>query len=319
MSEGSQPTFPLAQSDKPGLVLEFPLHEISHSINRGLQRLIDCTALSLAGANKIDAQEDLRLPDQFFQFEPASNTRLSMDGLRDVHRSWTLANCFREAVERVQQSLFIVRRFWQIREFQKTGGTHGELLKSLDVGKSFDRMPFDQKLEWASDAYGSIELKDAVLSINAARNCLTHRAGVVSQIDCDDGQKSLTVKWRKMAFILTSPDGTQREISGPTVIEGGGSLGKRLTDCNKTFDLGDRIDFAVGEIQEICFTIFLFGTQLQGAIERALQSAGMKIDIVKPPSQGSPTADSSEQGASAPRLMVVSFRFPLAPEDSEPT
>jgi len=105
----------------------------------------------------------------------------------------------------------------------------GEEWKQRVVGKGkcFHRRGLPYKLRFLSEEHGlsvSRELQEQVLSLNRARNCLVHRAGVVSaQHDANDSGK-LRVFWRKSELIASGPAGERPVTESNPILAGGESL-----------------------------------------------------------------------------------------------
>jgi len=125
--------------------------------------------------------------------------------------------------------------------------------------QKFHRLGLPDKLNHLNEEHG-IELDNALsrhmLSINAARNCLVHRDGVVGERDSVDGR--LVVSWRRVKWVITDEDGERDLVSG-VVYEKESSLGMKFLDEKRSFKLGDRITFSAPEFQHIAWSMYLFG------------------------------------------------------------
>jgi hypothetical protein len=95
-----------------------------------------------------------------------------------------------------------------------------------------------------------------LISINKARNCLTHRRGIVGELDVGDDRK-LHLKWRGMEAFVKTPDGEEiillpGGLTEPLELkEGGGNLMLRFPDRAKTFALGDQLILTPSELTEL--------------------------------------------------------------------
>ena len=140
-------------------------------------------------------------------------------------------------------------------------------------GEKFDRLPLRGKFEYLENRFclERPELASDVLSINAARNCLAHRGGVVGRQDLrtatDDG---LTVSWRKVEIRIRGVSG-ERVITKPARVEKGELVSMEFTPTNRTFELGEKIDLSVSDYVDIATTLMLSGQQLEGSILKIQQ------------------------------------------------
>jgi hypothetical protein len=123
------------------------------------------------------------------------------------------------------------------------------------MAKKFHHLGFPDKLEHIKGAH-NIELNDKfaeqLLSINAARNCLVHRRGIVSDPDIT-GNNQLQVKWTRLQLVLTNEDGEKELVFGE-LVEKESWVGMRSIGEMKAFNLGDAIDFSAKEFSDVTWT-----------------------------------------------------------------
>jgi hypothetical protein len=86
--------------------------------------------------------------------------------------------------------------------------------------------------------------------INRARNCLEHRAGIVSDKDCDSGKNYLSVQWTYPR--ITSPAGDMSPISD---IKGRNDPQLLFTEEIKRFRKNERIQFEFYDNTKCIFSI----------------------------------------------------------------
>lgn len=110
------------------------------------------------------------------------------------------------------------------------------------------------------------ELCDHVLSINAARNCLTHRGGIVGQKDLKDAADTeMTVHWRRLQFSVSSGN-QERPVTAGASVEAGETLSVSFVETERRVPVGDRLTIAADEFVEICLTFMLFSMQLEQSV-----------------------------------------------------
>ena len=103
-------------------------------------------------------------------------------------------------------------------------------------------------------------LRDEIISINRARNCMVHSGGIVQDKDLKDkGSKVLTLKWKIVRF-STEKNGQQILLEYRTRKDGIhiDNLQMELIDNFKEFSLGERISIDLNEFNDILYTCSIF-------------------------------------------------------------
>jgi len=256
-------------------------------IQRAIQRSMDLVSFGLQAADRLEI-ESLEMPDLHFQVRAAQNLAMEIEQAREEFRTWVLLNGLRDCVDAIGPSLewarkvcFIWSREGEVTEIEEgklrlSGQISGEEWRAhiIDEARSLEYKSLRDKLDHLQDKYHlpQPELSEAILSINKARNCLTHRDGIVGPIDLKDkSEEELLVKWRKYEFQVRGEEGTRVLELGVPVQEGG-ELFIGLVNVSKKFALGDRILFSPAEFVEISMTFLLFAMQIENEIN-ALQKS----------------------------------------------
>jgi len=250
-------------------------------LGRSVQRTISLVASGLRVKQHITS-ESLYLPDinvGMTYDRPIWTT----DETQNEFVRWLLINGFRDVTESVSaflESVHDVLSFWEIACYQqsKTEVTGGDWNRIIVGGhKSFNKRHFPDKLNHISSHEINIEakLKNQVLTINATRNCLVHRRGVVLNVDLNIGG-GLQIQWTKMVLILINKDG-EKEVVPPFEADKGDKIALRNREEKKIFPLGTQIQFTVQEFSDICWCVFLFGNSLKDSIEKR----GLELGLLK--------------------------------------
>lgn len=227
-----------------------------------LEKIIKLVAAGLSLSESVDPDR-LSLPGHIRS--SFSSVPFEREEFFRTYYEWILANGFRDAIEAVNsflESAYRVLSIWDLVERQDSGKPVAmEETIDLLVGGSgkFHRLGLPDKLQTLKKDY-CINLDhdtvEQVLSINAARNCLVHRKGVVGKRDVDaDGR--LAVKWRSFHFFLKNEDGVQ-EIAFGEPMEKESTLCMRVIVNEKMFQLGEGVAFDVSEVSEILWCLSLF-------------------------------------------------------------
>lgn len=154
--------------------------------------------------------------------------------------------------------------------------------------KAFHRLGLPDKLPLLTKQYGVVidsTLSGHLLSINAARNCLVHRRGVVGDRDVNDSSR-LTVGWRKLSLVLKDEDGEHPVVLNQR-LEKESTLCLRSEDCSKSFEIGERIAFTIQEFADITWGLFSFGSALVGQINALGLAKGYVNSSGEPAATGS--------------------------------
>ncbi|MEX2490500.1 MAG: hypothetical protein WD425_01940 [Nitrospirales bacterium] len=98
-------------------------------------------------------------------------------------------------------------------------------------------------------------------SLAYARNCITHRHGIVAETDLKNGASELTIEWKGMDVFVSTPDGEEITIipSGgreEIFLKDGGN-GKLRVDVVRTlkFAQGQMIQLSPHHLAEICWFV----------------------------------------------------------------
>ncbi|MGI9101835.1 MAG: hypothetical protein ACR2IF_05255 [Terriglobales bacterium] len=249
-------------------------------LQAALQRSRDLVAFALQAADHAKPV-DLQIPGTFGQVNPARNRALDIEAARAEFRSWVLGNGLRDCVEAIGGTLEWARRFcfvWtragsvkpiEDGKFRLNMQFTGEEWNTIIIrgGAKFDRFPLPQKLEHLEETYGwqRPELSDRILSLNAVRNCLTHRDGIVGAADLKQStDQGLSLRWRTLQPVARTGDEKRVLVAGSQVSQGD-EVGIEYTDKEKVFRAGERVTISATEYTEISLTFLLFAQQIEAS------------------------------------------------------
>jgi hypothetical protein len=132
-------------------------------------------------------------------------------------------------------------------------------------GLRFDRLPLPEKFsELGELGVSDVGLVGDIVSLNAARNCLVHRAGIVGPEDLRDGK--LVISWRRMRASLRATDGSIRLLEVPMRVEAGEVLQLRTEPVERAYVLGDALEISEEDFRDMAQTYVLFGQPLEAAV-----------------------------------------------------
>lgn len=255
---------------------------ITDRIQRRLRASMSLVAIGLNARTGISTG-DLKLPEVNIYQQFDSSNQWTVEQAGEAWQKWILENGFRDVAEEISgllEETQSVLSHWQLVEIQKSRPICGEDWNEVVVnrGSRFHQLGLPDKIDFLTNEYG-LALPDAlvrqVLTINAARNCLVHREGVVTTKDTR-GADQFDIEWSAMAMILIE-NGVEKEIEPPYLIKGGGQLAVGTRPKTKSFAVGQDLIVTAKEFSQICFTLFLFASTCAQSLEAHGKAQGIQF------------------------------------------
>lgn len=249
---------------------------------RGVRRTASFLAFGLNSSNTSDFGN---FSLQEFSFYDFLNQQRTEDGTViavEEYRLWILQNGFRELIESF--SIFIDRVFAACYVISHSN-TFVDMAKLNHDYKKFTKQPFaDRLFRLKADFQVSCEYDDEIISIYRARNCYTHRQGVVGTTDAGtDG--SFAVHWVAIDGFTVDPTGGRTPAhlaqGGSILWERGHTLQLENVNRSKIFKVGERLLFSASEVTEVCYFALLCIDKLITKAMEYCQSRGIQVQIPK--------------------------------------
>ncbi len=270
-----------SQMAEHDLSIRVNLDGLVGQLQNSLQATINLTALGLRSIERL-GEVDLALPGTSMQIALGGATSWDTGRREGEFRRWILVNAFRDAAEATGTLLEEVRRVLAIWRLVYEVSRDGKIrAKDWDEGvvkasKRFHRLGLPDKLNALGTDYG-LSLDPGrvghVLSINAARNTLVHRKGIVSERDANT-ENGLLMRWEKLGAFLTK-DGEEREVVPPMLVEAGTEIVVQARPMEKLFALNSQIEVNVQEFADVCWTLFVFGESTKQLLEKHGRARGV--------------------------------------------
>jgi hypothetical protein len=168
----------------------------------------------------------------------------------DVSTGVDLLN-YHQLIKIIHENIELAFKIYTSLKEGKQGNTILEFenhVKTLCV--SFHRKSFPQKLDIIIEDLGLSVSLDFLAQINRVRNCLEHRAGIVSETDCDASQNYMSIKFRYPR--IDSPDG---EMSPSSDVKGRQTTDINFVDEEKQFAKGEKVSFTFDENTKLIFSL----------------------------------------------------------------
>jgi hypothetical protein len=226
------------------LNIKIDLEALIGELQRSIQQIIYLVACGLRTKQHITA-DLLRLPDTSMGIIVHDKLNWDSETAQKAYSEWVLLNGFRNVIESVSfflESAHRVLSYWEIAHYQQTkirvtGADWNKVM--VDGNKNFNKLNFPGKLNHIADKHEipiDVDLKGQILTINATRNCLVHRGGIVSNIDFNQDE-ALEIRWTRMVLILTDKNG-EKEVVPPFKADKGDMVSFRNREEKKTFSAG---------------------------------------------------------------------------------
>ena len=269
-------------TDHQQIAITINLAGLSDRIQRHLRASMSIVAIGLNAAKSITV-DALALPDITTHHQFDSSNPWTIDQASAAWQTWVLRNGFRDVAEAVSgllEEVQSVLSHWHLVSVQHDRSLRGEDWNELVVnrGLKFHRLGLPDKIDFLNKEYG-LALDDSlvgqVLSINAARNCLVHRGGLVSTLDARNGNH-LQIEWRALVILITE-DGVEKEIEPPYLVKAGGQLGIATRHRTKLISVGQPIQVTAQEFTQMCWTLFLFSIACAQTLEAYGKARGIQF------------------------------------------
>jgi hypothetical protein len=192
---------------------------------------------------------------------------------------WVAESAFRDCIEEVQILLEEVRLTCAALSLLGDEQIPTDKYNEVVVGPAakFDKRNFPDKVSYLRGEFGA-DLLDAriddILTLNAARNCLVHRQGIVGERDCD-GTGHLLVRWKTFELHARGPNGEEVPLGPGIVAKGGSQLLAKHQVIEKSFAVGDSLIFTPTDLSGIWLTLHFFGVGTAKQVADRGQAAGL--------------------------------------------
>lgn len=220
------------------------------------------------------AQQDLSkkpesAAEKFFNFSFSGNS-LTAEQRRSLHETWILAKAFQDLTRGVRMSLERAYFFCELlaagKITAKSTSTIDELVQPFR--KKANDLNFPDLLKAVNARLEKpLEFSEAYQSMQAARNCMEHRNGTVSQPDINADGKLVLQFPRIIMFVERA--GEIVEFVGPMAVEAGEQISMKIGLRTREFALGSALSLTAADFDEIAFACHRFAGQLATTLPKA--------------------------------------------------
>lgn len=258
---------------EPKLNIHINLQTAERTFLLGMQAITQRVTLGMVAVDRCE-ERPIEMPGLFFSMRFGKNTSVDEQARQDF-KSWIVGVGFREAMEMLEPLIVDMRFVAGLAKAHKNGtlvapisGTSTQILEALRVRetKQFTKHGWPRKLATLKTEFGIlIPYTDELLSINAARNCMTHRAGIVGAMDVNDPtQSAFVLRYMTCGVACNTPEGQKLIINGPGMVLPAGCSPAHGSPVpqQKLFKPGERLIFTAQEFAHIAYTICSIGIEI---------------------------------------------------------
>lgn len=245
----------------------------------GVRRAYIFMGLGVNASNDDRLQEYSLVKETGLQLHPTDFSAKTINSFKSEFKMWIIDCGFRELLERF--ALYL-DEICHVILFVLTNSKKMLPEEAESFYKKFSFVGISKKLGYLKDRFG-YNIKTAYLleTLHKARNCMTHRLGVVGELDlCDTN--TLDVKWKKISVFLLDEEGNKQAINYPIkkpfLVEGPSTVSTEYIESKKSFALGDRLNFNTKELSEICHFQTIATDEIYKQTVNFLKFSGVELE-----------------------------------------
>ena len=232
---------------------------------RGVRRASIFLGLGVNAATDPNFKEYQLTSFSQIQLVPDNLPDSEVGRIKEEFRIWIEAGGFRELVESFVNFIDGAHKVcFFIADVQNRRG-------SLVEFRKFEKKGLPEKLEILKANFAVEPSNRAqILSLSMARNCLTHRRGIVGPEDLRDSE-SLDISWLGADLYIEEPGGNRIifDVDSPEIyLPDGGTVCMGMVNRLKSFKSGEKLLLSTRELSEICW----FYTREAGAVVKSLEN-----------------------------------------------
>jgi hypothetical protein len=256
--------------------ITFNLDVIFEPASTGISRAYVFVGLAVNAASD-SRLTNFHLPGKGqFRFVSDAPSPDVVESYKQEFAHWIVANALRETTEafgitldRLFEACFIADEVVSRRTASHIGAL-----------KEFQQAGVRGKLKRLQERFGiKSGVTDEFQSLTQARNCLSHRRGIIGPEDCTDTSKTKLVLdlWKWRVFII-QPSGSEIDIdeeklSGEGLfVKDGGQVAMQLVQRQMEFPVGALLKLQPRDLTDVFVTFWTGAQNLKGAFEKFIEA-----------------------------------------------
>jgi hypothetical protein len=133
---------------------------------------------------------------------------------------------------------------------------------------------------WSKEFGIEVPLKDHFSSLTTARNCLSHRRGILGKEDCDAAGR-FVLRYMRPEILIKSPSSEEivipPDFQEPILAKDGGEVLMRIVEGVKEFRAGSVLSLSPLDVRDIVWTVWNTGLALKNGIIEYCKKNGVPI------------------------------------------
>lgn len=231
--------------------------------------IIECSNavfIGLAAIDKLKEAPEFIMGENEFNLHKPFLIEMGLEDSQKYFKSWIIKKGFEDLIKAVTFLLIdvckvLAKRKKLIEVNPKTLEDLQTILNSNEHNVSKEHYPslIDKIKPYLT---GDLAYIDEINSINRVRRCLVHRDGLVTPLDCQNGQDYLLLQWIYNEMMYEE-NGIQKPFALPfMILTANSSIILKEEKRKKMFHSNDKILIEYQLFNELIWTIFKFGEDL---------------------------------------------------------
>lgn len=234
---------------------------VAHPVHRAAKVATELVQIALKSIDDADLSEEIA-PTNGFGFR-ITNSGMSEADTRDWYKGWLLTRGVQDLARGVREMLEEAYFYTQVISMPPGQTTWGELQGLLaSLRAKANKLNFPDLLSSVNARLSEpLHFERQFLSLQAVRNCLEHRAGIVGPQDIPGNENALTLAMPRLG-IFVERNGIDIELGPGSRIEKGEVISIKSVITERSFAQGESIRFDAAELVAAAYGCYAFGVDL---------------------------------------------------------
>ena len=259
--------------------INIDLNRIKEISLKGIRRTAVFMGLGINSARANEFKEYQLSRETFFRIIPDNVDDSQIEGFKAHFEHWIISCGLRELIETFSVYLTAIFKSCLLASIHKKKLEINDPEKRLE---SFKWKGVEKQLKTLRTQFGVETTKGIYFkSINQARNCITHRRGIVGQEDLRN-DNSLKMCWWALDPFIETPAGQVISMAPPFPKEGlllkdGGTFCVKVIEKELEFQMGEVIKLSPNDLSEICMVVTLATDEILKSTVDYLKSIDVEV------------------------------------------
>lgn len=208
----------------------------------------------------------------------------TIDHFKAEFQLWIIESGFRELLERFALFLDSINHHSLL-----LATNHNRIFPedAEDLHRKFEYAGVAGKLKLLEETFGmSFKHAHYLETLAKARNCLTHRLGIIGEKDCNTGNH-FELRWRSFDLLADIPNQDEPlcltlPIKEPVYLRDGATIKMQFVDRTRQFAKGEKFTVSAKDLVEICHFAIIASHDVITAVTDYAKSIGAFEDAQPP-------------------------------------